>query len=74
MSKNKKNKIIYKMTFTKSIKSLASVYNKCSLWCKVLILTSLLLLVVLVFKGLKRNNGVEGFELVLDAYGTATNL
>ena len=45
----------------KSIKSLASVYNKCSLLCKVLILTSLLLLVVLVFKGLKRNNGVEGF-------------
>ena len=50
------------MTFTKSIKSLASVYNKCSLWCKVLILTSLLLLVVIVFKGLKRNNGIEGFE------------
>jgi hypothetical protein len=49
------------MTFTKSIKSLASVYNKCSLWCKVLILTSLLLLVVLVFKGLKTNK-MEGFE------------
>ena len=53
------------MTFTlnmpKSIKSLASVYNKCSLWCKVLILISLLLLVVLVFKGLKTNK-MEGFE------------
>jgi len=46
----------------KTIKSLGSVYNKCSLWCKVLILICLLLLVVLVFKGIKPNNFVEGFE------------
>jgi len=52
------------MTFNiqKTIKSLASVYNKCSIWCKVLILTCLLLLVVLVFKGLKQKKNVEGFE------------
>jgi len=51
------------MTFNmpKSIKTLASVYNKCSVWCKVLIFTSLLLLIILVFKGL-RPNKIEGFE------------
>jgi SAM-dependent methyltransferase len=46
----------------KIIKSLGSAYNKSSLWCKILILMSLLLLVVLVFKGFKNNKFVEGFE------------
>jgi SAM-dependent methyltransferase len=46
----------------KTIKTVSSVYNKCSIWCKVLILTCLLLLVILVFKGLKTNKFVEGFE------------
>jgi hypothetical protein len=44
------------------IKSLGSAYNKSSLWCKVLILITLLLLLVLVFKGIKPNKFVEGFE------------
>jgi SAM-dependent methyltransferase len=46
----------------KLIKSLGSAYNKSSLWCKILILMSSLLLLVLVFKGLKQNKFVEGFE------------
>ena len=50
------------MNIQKMIKSLASAYNKSSLWCKILILMSLLLLLVLVFKGLKSNKTVEGFE------------
>ena len=35
----------------KMIKSLGNAYNKCSLWCKILMFISLLLLLVLVFKG-----------------------
>ena len=50
------------MNLQKMIKSLGSAYNKCSLWCKLLILMSLLLLVILVFRGLKPNKFVEGFE------------
>ena len=50
------------MNIQKIIKSLGSTYNKSSLWCKILILMSLLLLLVLVFKGFKRNKFVEGFE------------
>jgi SAM-dependent methyltransferase len=50
------------MNIQKTIKTLGSVYNKCSLWCKVLILICLLLLVILVFKGLKPSRFVEGFE------------
>lgn len=50
------------MNIQKMIKSLATAYNKSSLWCKILILMSLLLLLVLVFKGLKSNKTVEGFE------------
>jgi SAM-dependent methyltransferase len=50
------------MNLQKMIKSLGSAYNKSSLWCKLLILMSLLLLVILVFKGLKSNKFVEGFE------------
>jgi SAM-dependent methyltransferase len=50
------------MDIQKMIKSLGSSYNKSSLWCKILILMSLLLLLVLVFKGLKNNRSVEGFE------------
>lgn len=46
----------------KMIKSLGSAYNKSSLWCKLLILMSLLLLIMLVFKGIKSNKFVEGFE------------
>jgi SAM-dependent methyltransferase len=42
------------------IKSLGSAYNKSSLWCKVLILISLLLLLILVFKGFDKKR--EGFE------------
>ena len=50
------------MDIQKMIKSLGSAYNKSSLWCKILLLMSLLLLLVLVFKGLKNNRTVEGFE------------
>lgn len=50
------------MDIQKMIKSLGSAYNKSSLWCKVLIFVSLLLLLVLVFKGIKNNRSVEGFE------------
>ena len=50
------------MNIKTMIKSLGSAYNKSSLWCKVLILISLLLLLILVFKGLKPEKNVEGFE------------
>jgi len=43
------------------IKSLGSSYNKSSIWGKILILTMFLLLVVLVFKGIK-DSGIENFE------------
>ena len=42
------------------IKSLGSAYNKCSIWCKILMFISLLLLLVLVFKGFDQKK--EGFE------------
>ena len=45
-----------------TIKTLGTAYNKSSLWCKVLILITLLLLLVLVFKGIKPEKFVEGFE------------
>jgi SAM-dependent methyltransferase len=45
-----------------AINSLGMAYNKTSLWCKVLIFVSLLLLLILAFKGLNRNAGREGFE------------
>ena len=44
----------------KLFKSLVSAYNKCSLWCKILMFISLLLLLVLVFKGFDKKR--EGFE------------
>jgi len=44
----------------KLFKSLGSAYNKCSLWCKILMFISLLLLLVLVFKGFDKKR--EGFE------------
>ena len=44
----------------KVFKSLATAYNKCSLWCKILMFISLLLLLVLVFKGFDKKK--EGFE------------
>jgi SAM-dependent methyltransferase len=44
----------------KMIKSLGNAYNKCSLWCKILMFISLLLLLVLVFKGFDKKR--EGFE------------
>lgn len=50
------------MNMQKMIKSLGSAYNKSSLWCKVLILMSLLLLLVLVFKGFNKKGIREGFE------------
>lgn len=37
------------------------MYNKCSSWCKILIFAGLLLLVVLIFKGVKSGR-MEGFE------------
>lgn len=45
-----------------TVKSLGTAYNKSSSWYKILIFMSLLLLLVLVFKGLKTNRMVEGFE------------
>ena len=50
------------MNIPKFIKSLGIAYNKSSLWCKVLIFTTLLLLLVIIFKGLRSNSSVEGFE------------
>jgi SAM-dependent methyltransferase len=44
----------------KVFKSLGTAYNKCSLWCKILMFISLLLLLVLVFKGFDKKQ--EGFE------------
>ena len=44
------------------IKSLAVAYNKSSLWCKVLIFITLLLLILLSMKGIKSQKMVEGFE------------
>jgi len=49
------------MNIQKTVKSLGTAYNKSSLWCKILIFMSLLLLLILVFKGLKPNKSVEGF-------------
>ena len=49
-------------TISKFTKSLGRAYNKTSLWGKVLIFIVLLLLLVLVFKGIKPNKIVEGFE------------
>lgn len=43
------------------MKKLISMYNKCSSWCKILIFAGLLLLVVLIFKGVKSGR-MEGFE------------
>jgi SAM-dependent methyltransferase len=43
-----------------TIKSLSSAYNKSSLWCKILILISLLLIIILAFKGFDKKR--EGFE------------
>jgi SAM-dependent methyltransferase len=50
------------MNIQKVIKSLGSAYNKSSLWCKLLILMSLLLIIVLVFKGIDRKGSKEGFQ------------
>ena len=49
------------MVIQTAIKSLGNAYNKITSWCKVLIFISLLLLLILVFKGLP-NNKKEGFE------------
>lgn len=48
------------MSFETTIKSLVKTYNKTSLWCKILIFISLLLLLVLLFKGTSKKK--EGFE------------
>lgn len=52
------------MTFKiqKIFKSLGTAYNKTTLWGKILIFVVLLLLLVLVFKGIKPKKFVEGFE------------
>lgn len=50
------------MNMKNLIKSLAVAYNKSSLWCKVLIFITLLLLIILSMKGIKSQKMVEGFE------------
>jgi len=50
------------MYIQKMIKSLGASYSKSSFWCKILIFMSLLLLLMLVFRGIKLNKFVEGFE------------
>ena len=45
-----------------AIKSLGTAYHKSTLWCKVLLFISLLLLLVLAFKGLPSHHMKEGFE------------
>lgn len=50
------------MNMKNLIKSLAVAYNKSSLWCKVLIFITLLLLMILSMKGIKSQKMVEGFE------------
>jgi SAM-dependent methyltransferase len=45
-----------------TVKSLGGAYNNSSSWCKILIFITLLLLLVLVFKGVPQNSSVEGFE------------
>jgi SAM-dependent methyltransferase len=45
-----------------AIKSLGTTYNKTTLWCKVLIFISLLLLLILAFKGLPSHSIKETFE------------
>ena len=51
-----------KNTILKFTKSLGRAYNKTTLWGKILIFIVLLLLLVLVFKGIKPNKMYEGFE------------
>jgi SAM-dependent methyltransferase len=46
--------------FIKQIKNVSSAYNKASIWGKVLVFIVMLLLLMLVFKGIKDNK--EGFE------------
>ena len=46
------------MNLKSTIKSLGTAYNKSSLWCKILIFISLLLILILVFPNIKK----EGFE------------
>lgn len=48
------------MNVQKLIRNLSSAYNKTSLWCKLLILMSLLLVIILVFKGVDGKR--EGFK------------
>jgi SAM-dependent methyltransferase len=48
------------MNIQKMIKSLGIAYNKSSLWCKLLLFITLLLMLVLVFKGVNKKR--EGFE------------
>ena len=50
------------MNLTKIIKSVNVTYNKTSIWCKVLIIISLLLLLVFIFKDFNKYKFVEGFE------------
>ena len=44
------------------INSLGTAYHKSTIWCKILIFISLLLLLVLAFKGLSSKHMREGFE------------
>lgn len=49
------------MNIKQVFKSLGVAYNKSSLWCKLLIFMSSLLLVMLVFRGLNKKQQQEGF-------------
>jgi len=46
----------------KEINKLFKLYSKSSLWGKILVLTLLLILIVVFFKNIKVNKGIEGFE------------
>ena len=48
-------------SISKQLKSIISAYNKSSIWGKVLVFTVLLILLILVFKGLKSGKK-EGFD------------
>jgi SAM-dependent methyltransferase len=50
------------MTLTKQLSTITSVYNKMSIWGKILTLTMLFIVVIVLFKGFKRSPFREGFE------------
>jgi len=48
--------------FNNTLRSFTTTYNKSSSWCKVLIFVSLLLLLILGFKGIDNKGLLEGFD------------